>query len=97
MYIYENKYFILIICSFNGFLNEFYRRAAHFGVASCSWDGIYTIPVEIYGIPYMKKVTEFSGILANSARNTEETEVKKQTEFRVDGIPWTPYSQCKKS
>jgi hypothetical protein len=28
MYIYENKYLILIICSFNGFLNEFYRRAA---------------------------------------------------------------------
>ena len=50
--------------------------------------------LEIQGIPYMKKVTEFreiprnyttrnsAGILTTSARNTEQTEVKK-----TDGIP----------
>ncbi len=49
--------------------------------------------LEMHGILYMKKVTEFreiphgirrnsAGILANSARNTELTEVKK-----TDGIP----------
>jgi hypothetical protein len=37
--------------------------------------------------------TEFSGIPRNFSQfRTELTEVKKQTEFRVDGIPWTPYS-----
>jgi hypothetical protein len=36
MYIYANKYIFLIVCSFNGFLNEFYSRAAQFGVTSCT-------------------------------------------------------------
>ena len=54
------------------------------------------------GIPYMKKVTEFREIPRNFTElyNTEfgqfRTEYgidgskKKQTEFRDDGIPWTP-------
>jgi hypothetical protein len=40
---------------------------------------------EIREIP--RKYTEFRGIFANSVPHTECSEVKKGTEFGVDGIP----------
>jgi hypothetical protein len=74
----------------------------------CTTGALKCVPWEIYEILYMEIITEFRkimsnqatqnsakfrGILGNFAWNMEVTEVQKQKEFCVDGIPWTPYPQ----